>query len=359
MKPQRIYDPEIEAIAKILPYFDFSDPNKVRESFHQMRKMLQEQGIERPTDENVEEVERSIPGANGAPDIPIRLYRPKAVKTPMPVFINFHGGGFMLGDLEFDHPRSLVMAARTQSMGVLVDYRLLPEHPFPAAVEDCYATLEWVSENAKALNIDPNRIVIGGGSAGGTLAAAVALMARDRKGPNILMQMLLYPALDDQAQTESMKNGDGLYICDNRSIRAVWCHYLGMTCLEGDNVERKKLDSQRRDGLTHNSVNHNGMSGHSLGGIDLQDELTHISPYAAPGKAKDLSKLPPAYIMTCEHDALRDEAILYATRLMNAGVPVELHNYAGTVHGFDFLTPSSLSEQAIEDCVRAFKRACQ
>ena len=157
----------------------------------------------------------------------------------------------------------------------------------------------------------------------------------------------------------SMKMGEGLYICDNRSVRAVSCHYLGMTCLEGDNLERKNLDSQRSVGLTHNGINHNGMSGHCLGGRDLEDELTHISPYAAPAKAKDVSNLPPTYVMTCEHDALRDEAILYAMRLMNAGVPVELHHYAGTVHGFDFLTPSSLSDQAIEDCVRAFKRACQ
>ncbi|WP_299006799.1 alpha/beta hydrolase [uncultured Shewanella sp.] len=348
MKLQRIYDPEIEAIAKTLPCFDFSDPKKVREMYSQMKQMLQDQGIERPTDENIEEIERTIPGAKGAPDIPIRLYRPKAVQAPMPVLIHFHGGGFILGDLESDHPRSLVMAAKTQSMGVLVDYRLAPEHPFPAAVEDCYATLEWVFNNAKSLNIDPNRIVISGGSAGGTLATAVSLMARDRKGPNILLQMLLYPALDNQAETESMKKGEGLYICDNSSVRAVWEHYLGMSHLKADRLEK-----------THNGVNYNGVSGHCLGGRDLEDDLTHISPYAAPAKAKDLSNLPPVYMMTCEHDALRDEAILYAMRLMNAGVPVELHNYAGTVHGFDFLTPSSLSDEAIEDCVRAFKRACQ
>ncbi|MCL1126270.1 alpha/beta hydrolase [Shewanella surugensis] len=320
MKPQRIYDPAIEAIAKTLPCFDFSDASKVRAMFAQMQQMLVEQGIERPTDDSIDEIEYLIPGPEGAPEIPIRLYRPKGQSVPMPIFINFHGGGFMLGDLELDHPRSLVMAAKTNAIGIMVDYRLAPEHPFPAAVEDCYATLEWVAQHADELNIDPNRIVIGGGSAGGNLAAGVALMSRDRKGPKILLQMLLYPALDDRGQTESMKNGEGLYICDSQSVRDVWQHYLGRHC-----------------------------SG------DTQAPTSH---YAAPARADNLSHLPPAYIVTCEHDALRDEGILYAMRLMNAAVPVELHHYPGTVHGFDFLTPSPLSEQAIDDCVTAFKRAC-
>ncbi|WP_299497161.1 alpha/beta hydrolase [uncultured Shewanella sp.] len=353
MKPPRIYDPEIEAIAKTLPYFGFSDPKQVRESLSEMQQMLLEQGIERLKDENIEEIERSIPGLNGAPDILIRLYRPKEVTDPMPVFINFHGGGFILGDLEIDHPRSLIMAARTKSMGVLVDYRLAPEHPFPAAVEDCYATLVWVAANAKSLNVDPNRIVIGGGSAGGTLAAAVALMARDRQGPKILLQMLFYPALDERAQTASIKQGEGLYICDSHSVRAVWCHYLGITCVQGNLQEKKDLDE-----LNYSGIKHNESCGHGLSGGDLEDELMHVSPYAAPARAKDVSSLPPVYMMTCEHDALRDEGILYAMRLMGAGVPVELHHYPGTVHGFDFLTPSRLSEQAIDDCVLAFMRAC-
>lgn len=336
MNNKRIYDPIIESIAKALPCFDFSDPSKVRSMFQEMQQMLVDQGVERPTDSRIEEVERLIPGPKGAPDVPIRIYRPKDVTGPMPVFINFHGGGFMLGDLELDHPRSLVMAAKTNAIGIMVDYRLAPEHPFPAAVEDCYASLEWVASHAKALNIDVNKIVIGGGSAGGTLAAAVSLMARDRNGPNILLQMLLYPALDERGQTESMKKGTGLYICDNQSVREVWKHYLSGQCLD-----------------------EHGSSGHCLEGGDLEDALTQAPAYAAPARVKDMSNLPPVYMMTCEHDALRDEAIMYAMRLMNAGVPVELHHYAGTVHGFDFLTPSPLSEEAIEDCVRAFNRACQ
>jgi acetyl esterase/lipase len=223
-------------------------------------------------------------------------------------------GGFVVGDLEMEHPRCLAMSAMGGAVSIGVDYRLAPENPFPAGIEDCYAALLWAADNYEELKIDPRRITIGGGSAGGNLAAAVALMARDRRGPQIAFQMLFYPVIDDRCETHSMKNGDDLYVWDYKNSLDMWDQYIGK-------------------------------------------ERSNVSPYAAPARAQDLSGLPPAYIIACEHDALRDEGILYAMRLIDSGVPVELHVYPGTVHGFDYLTVSDISNRAINESVEAFKRA--
>lgn len=193
-------------------------------------------------------------------------------------------------------------------------YRLAPENPFPAGVEDCYAALCWVAENAGNLKIDPNKIAIGGGSAGGNLTAAVALIERDWEGPSVAFQMLIYPVIDDRCDTHSMHDGKGLYIWDTVNSRDMWDHYIGT-------------------------------------------DRSNVSPYAAPARATDLSGLPLAYVMTAEHDPLRDEAIIYALRLMQAGVQVELHNYPDTIHGFDFLAPSDISTAAVNEGIDAFKRA--
>lgn len=314
MKANRKYDPTVEEIASMFPRFDIADAVGTRAVLDEFLQAMAKQGVERPTDDRVEEIERIIPGSDGAPDIPIRIYMPEDRAEAGPGFVNFHGGGFILGDLETEHPRCLIMAAKGGAVSVGVDYRLAPENPFPAGVEDCYTALQWVAENAVELKIDPAKIAIGGGSAGGNLAAAVALMARDRGGPNVAFQLLIYPVIDDRCETPSMKNGDGLYIWDHQNTLDMWNHYIG-------------------------------------------EDRSNVSPYAAPARARDLSGLPPAYMMTCEHDPLRDEAIIYAMRLMAAGVQVELQNYPGTVHAFDLLTPSEISTRAINEGVEAFKRA--
>ena len=272
------------------------------------------QGVERVTDDRVEEIERTIKGPDGAPEIPIRIYMPKDRAAAGPGFVNFHGGAWILGDLEMEHPRCLIMAAEGGAVSIGVDYRLAPENPFPAGVEDCYATLQWVAANAEELMIDPAKITIGGSSAGGNLTAAVALMARDRGGPDVAFQMLIYPLFDDRCETQSMKDGAGLYIWNYQNTLDAWDQSIGT-------------------------------------------ERSNVSLYAAPARADDLSGLLPAYVMTCEHDPLRDEAIIYAMRLMGAGVQGELHNYPGTVHGFDFLIPSDISTRAVNEGVEAFKRA--
>ena len=295
MNVNRIYDPTVEELASTFPRFDVADAIGARATLNEYLEAMPAEGAERTTDDRIEEIERAIPG-------------------PGPGFVYFHGGGFILGDLELEHARCLIMAAEGGAVSVGVDYRLAPENPFPAGVEDCYAALQWVVDNVEDLKIDPAKITIGGCSAGGNLTAAVALMARDRGGPNVTFQMLFYPVIDDRCETPSMKDGAGLYIWDYQNSLDMWNHYIGK--------DRK-----------------------------------NVSPYAAPARAQDLSGLPPAYVMTCEHDPLRDEAIIYAMRLMADGVQVELHNYPGTVHAFDFLTPSEISTLAVNEGVDAFKRA--
>lgn len=311
---KRKYDPTIEQQAKMFPDFDIKDAPASRETLSRFLESLAEMGVERQTDDRIEEIERTIPGPDGAPDLPIRIYMPKDRTEPGPVFVNFHGGGWLFGGLDMEHGRSLAIAAGANAVAVTVDYRLAPENPFPAALEDCYATLEWVIKNAGELKVDPSKVVIGGGSAGGNLTAAVALMARDRNGPDIALQMIIYPALDDQCQSSSMTSATDTLVWNYQNTIDAWNNYIGQ-------------------------------------------DRSNVSPYAAPLRATDLSGLPPAYIMTAEHDPLRDEGIEYALRLMKAGVQVELHNYPGTVHIFDFYTPSEISTTAAQEQITAFKRA--
>ncbi len=314
MKPAPIFDPEVYAVASQFPAVNVADAVGTRAMFAAMFAAVAPQGGP-PADPRVTQTESKIPGPSAAPDIPVRIYTPKGAVGLRPAFVNFHGGAFILGDLETEHARCLKMSAEAGAVSIGVDYRLAPEHPFPAAPEDCYAALKWVAANAAALGIDPKKIVIGGGSAGGALTAAVAQMARDRGGPALAMQMLIYPVIDDRCETESMRVGRDALVWNSRHSLDMWNHYIGV-------------------------------------------DRSNVSPYAAPARAKDLSGLAPAYVITCEHDPLRDEGLLYAMRLMQAGVPVEVHNYPGTVHGFDLMTPdAAVAKRAFEEGVAAFKRA--
>ncbi len=310
---ERHYLAEIERVSASIPVFDTSDVEATRDGVRRYAEEQAAKGFQRPSDPDVKEEELTIAGPAGAPDIRLRLYTPPAGKESGTAFVNFHGGGFFMGDLENEHARCLAMTRDAGAVSIGVDYRLAPEHPFPAGVEDCYRALEWTAENAANLNIDRNRIAVGGGSAGGCLSAAVALMARDRGGPNIALQMLFYPGLDDRCASRSMIKGEDCHIWNSQNCRDMWDHYLGR---------------DRKD----------------------------VSAYAAPARATDLGGLPATYVMTCEHDPLRDEAIAYAQRLMDAGVQVELHNYAGTVHAFDLLIPSKTANEALREAVAILAR---
>ncbi|WP_086664803.1 alpha/beta hydrolase [Lentzea kentuckyensis] len=257
----------------------------------------------------------TVPGPDGAPDVPVRVYSPANRQEPVPGLVYIHGGGFVLGDLEMFESHVLQLVDQLGIVVVSVDYRLAPEHPFPAPVEDCYAALQWVAKNAGELGVDPARLGIGGESAGGGLTAGTVLMARDRGGPELCFQYLGIPELDDRLDTESMRDYVDTPLWNRPNAIYSWTAYLGT----------------------------------EPGGED-------VSPYAAPARATDLSGLPPAFVSTCQYDPLRDEGIEYARRLAHAGVPTELRQYPATFHGSSLVEGAAISRRMFADEVEAIRR---
>ncbi|NGY64748.1 alpha/beta hydrolase [Lentzea sp. NEAU-D13] len=257
----------------------------------------------------------TVPGPDGAPDVPVRVYSPANRTEAVPGLVYIHGGGFVLGDLDMFHSPVLRLVDELGIVIVSVDYRLAPEHPFPAPVEDCYAALQWVAKNADELGIDPERIGVGGESAGGGLTAGTVLMARDRGGPELCFQLLGIPELDDRLDTESMRDYVDTPLWNRPNAIYSWTSYLGT----------------------------------EPGGDD-------VSPYAAPARATDLSGLPPAFVTTCQYDPLRDEGIEYARRLAHAGVPTELRHYPATFHGSSLVEAAAISRRMFDDEVEALRR---
>lgn len=230
----------------------------------------------------------NIPGPQS--DIAIRIYWPDK-KPNMPALLYFAGGGFVVGNLNTSDVHCQQLTYLTGCVIISVNYARSPEHPFPAPVEDGYAVLQWVHSNANKLSIDPDNIGVLGENSGGTIAASLCLMARDREGPAINYQVLIYPMLDNRLETESsQKFADG-YLLTRDSLQWYWGHYLSNPN-DADN------------------------------------------PYAVPAKEKDFSFLPPAQIVSGEFDPLRDEVKAYADKLKEAGIPVEYHCYKGLVSGF-------------------------
>ncbi|MFW5419824.1 alpha/beta hydrolase fold domain-containing protein [Nocardiopsis sp. CNT-189] len=251
--------------------------------------------------------EAAAPGPGGAPDVRLLVCRPARASGPRPVLYHVHGGGMFLGGPLFGLEEVLAWAEEFAAVVVSVDYRLAPENPHPAPVEDCYAGLLWTAKEAGGIGADPDRIVIAGGSAGGGLAAATALLARDRGGPALLGQLLACPMLDDRDATASAAQLDGSPLPWNREDNRV-----GWTALLGD----------RR------------------GGPD-------VPPYAAPARAEDLSGLPPAFLDTGSAETFRTEVVQYAERIWSCGGRAELHVWPGGVHCFDALLPeAALSRDA-------------
>lgn len=262
---------------------------------------------------NVEDI--SIPGPQGAPNVMVRVYQPaKRSDAPAAAFLWIHGGGFTGGTYQELPELVEHLVIETGAVIVSTEYRLAPEHPFPAATSDCFAALKWLAASADELNIDTNRIAIGGGSAGGCLAAAVALMARDRGEPQLCYQFLLIPMTDDRMETQSFEEITDMRVFNRDGVIAAWKAYLG-----------------------------NG-------------DRSNVSPYAAPARATDLSGLPPAYIIVEELDPLRDEGIAYANRLMQAGVNTELHVYPGTYHGsFVAFPDTTIAKRMISEYITKLK----
>lgn len=308
----RNYDADLMDVIELLPKIsELSTPEKIQA----VRSLGFAPGEPPPCRDDVVREDRVIPGPAGAPEIEVRIHRPKAEpQTACPGILEIHGGGFIMGNKEMMDPWCDRMAAELGAVVVSTDYRLAPEDPFPAGLEDCYAALCWTAENADALGIDPQRLAIAGQSAGGGLAAACALLARDRGGPDLCFQLLEIPELDDRLETPSMLQFDDTPLWNRPNAVWSWRHYLG------------------------------------------PDHAGEVSPYAAPSRATDLSGLPPAYVSTMEFDPLRDEGILYALGMMQAGVPVELHAYPGTFHGSSMLPTADSSKRSAQEVIDVLRR---
>ncbi|MCH8744610.1 MAG: alpha/beta hydrolase [Chloroflexi bacterium] len=232
--------------------------------------------------------DRSIPGPQS--QIPVRIYTPEG-SGPFPALVWFHGGGWVVGDLDTADATARNLTVGSGCVVVSVDYRLAPETKFPGPAEDCYSATQWVAQNAATIQVDPGRIAVGGDSAGGNLAAAVSLMARDRGGLAIEFQLLVYPVTDRDFATRSYtENADGYQLTRDGMIW-YWDHYL-------------------------------------------QNDTDASNPYAVPLQANDLSGQPPALVITAEYDPLRDEGEAYAQRLTSAGVRTTATRYDGMIHGF-------------------------
>jgi len=281
-------DPQAKVLFDALGITDRKLENMTPEAARELGKAMvaarRQMGIEA-----VHEVrDVKIPGPGG--EIPVRIYTPDIAK-PAPALIYFHGGGWVLGDLESHDHVCRSLANRVPCVVLSVDYRLAPEAKFPAAVEDSMAATEWIAAHASELGIDAGRIAIGGDSAGGNLATVVARLARDRKGPRLIYQLLIYPGTDMRMDWPSVEeNADGPLLTKPAMIWFL-AHYL--------RGEEDKLD-----------------------------------PLASPLLAADLGELPPAFVLTAECDPIRDEGEAYAERLRAAGVAVEVKRYPGMPHGF-------------------------
>jgi len=251
-----------------------------------------------------------VPGPAGP--IPVRVYRPSE-RADLPVLVYLHGGGWAICSLETHDVTCRQLANGADCVVVSVGYRLAPEHPFPAAPEDCYAALGWTARHAASLGADPQRLAIGGDSAGGNLSAVVSLMARDRSGPRLCHQLLVYPVTDHAFDTDSYRENAEGPLLTRETMKGFWGHYL----------------AREEDGR---------------------------HPYASPLRAEDVSGLPPAHVITAEYDPLRDEGEAYARRLAAAGVPVVQRRYDGMIHGFfgfsDFI---DLGREAVDDVARELR----
>jgi acetyl esterase/lipase len=252
--------------------------------------------------------ERAVPGLPGSPEVALLICTPTDAPGPRPVIYHTHGGGMFSGDHRTGLDSLLDAAGLFGAALVSVGYRLAPEHPHPAPVDDVYAGLLWTAGHATELGLDPDRIVVAGTSAGGGLTAALALTVRDKGGPRLLGQLLMCPMLDDHNDSASLRQMDG---------RDVWDR-------------------------TWNGFGWTALLGAARGGPD-------VAPYAAPARAVDLSGLPPAYIDAGSAESLRDEGIAYASRIWQAGGEAELHVWSGGFHTFDMIAPDARISRAARE----------
>jgi acetyl esterase/lipase len=288
-------DPELAAALPMLPELPFDDLPGTRAAFDSF--FTDEDHLER---EGVVIANRSFGASDGHP-VEVRIFTPSGGRARKAAVLDLHGGGFAIGTTRMDDQLNVAIAREVDAVVVSVEYRLAPEHPFPTPAQDCYDALLWVWAEAEALGVDRDRIAVHGDSAGGGLAATVCLWARDLDGPNIAFQSLLEPELDDRCDTPSMLAGTDTPVWYRDNALLSWQYYL---------------------------------SGQEP------------SPYAAPARMADLRGLPPTYVTVNQIDPLLDEGLAYARRLIDAGVPTELHLWPGAYHGFDMVEAAAISQRA-------------
>ncbi|MFH5821866.1 alpha/beta hydrolase [Georgenia sp. AZ-5] len=288
-------DPEIAAVLDAVPPMDLRDLDRARRE----RDELASSARAAWTPNGTVGIDSRTVTAGSGQSIGLRIYRPLARTASGSALVWMHGGGHVMGRVEQDDPFLHQVVDDTGCVVVSVDWRRAPEHPYPAAIEDSYNALAWTAEHADELGVDERRIVIGGASSGGGLAAGLALLARDRGEVRPAAQFLIYPMLDDRGITPSSRAVAHPHLWNAESNTIAWRHYLrGLP--DGD-----------------------------------------VPPYAAPSRATDLSGLPETWLATATLDLFVDENVDYAQRLMHAGVPVELHVYPQAVHGFDLFAPQA------------------
>jgi acetyl esterase/lipase len=306
---EELLDPEVAAVLDGVPLLDLTDLPAARREREQLAAVARARWA--PSG-RVVSADRWVPGAGGDPDVRVRVHRPVG-ETTGAVLLWVHGGGHVLGSAAQDDPLLDAVVARTGCAAVAVDWRRAPEHPYPAPLDDCYAALAAIGGLLPGVDLD--RVVAGGASSGGGLAAGLALLARDRGEHPVAAQLLIYPMLDDREQTVSSRTVTDRRVWNHESNRIGWAAYLG--------------------GLTGDAV----------------------PAYAAPARAGDLAGLPATWIATAELDLFRDEDLDYAKRLFEAGVPTELHVYPGAVHGFELFAPTaSVSRRFCRDRDEALDR---
>jgi acetyl esterase/lipase len=302
------FDPELAAALELIK--DVISPGMTMEDIDTVR---QGPGIQLLADldltlDGAFDVEdRVVPGPAGEPEISLLICRPTTPETAelRPVVYHVHGGGMVIGTNRVGVDGPLAWAKELDAVVVSVEYRLAPEHPHPAPIEDVYAGLVWTAEHAKELGADPERIVIAGASAGGGLCAALALLTRDRGGPQPLGQLLMCPMLDDRNDTPSSYQMAGLGVWDRTANDTGWTALLG----------------EQRGG-------------------------PGVPAYAAPARAEDLTGLPPTFLDVGSAETFRDEVVTYASRIWQSGGVAELHVWPGGFHGFDGFAPQAALSQA-------------
>lgn len=279
-----------------------------------VRQLLQTMTADLPPNERVVSEDRTIPGPQGEPDVHVRIYTPaEATGVLLPGILYIHGGGMIIGDLDGEHLRAEMLCELTNTVVVSTDYRKAPEHAYPAQVHDCYAALTWMADHVDDLDIDPHRIAVYGGSAGGNLAIATTMMARDRGGPAIAFLMAPYPMIDDRNELPSTHEITEIGIWDRGGNLEAWEWFLGGAPADA---------------------------------------------YAAPARAEDLTGMPPTFIDVGELDLFRDEDIAFVQRLIQAGVPTEFHIYPGAYHASEVFAPQAdLSQRIWASRLSALTRA--